>query len=63
MVKNVTQKTLGDILEILLAKRSAWNVDTNLKIMVGGTEIGSIAVTRKIEYVPQEGKIEERNAK
>jgi hypothetical protein len=51
MVKNATQKTLGDILEILLAKRSAWNVDTNLKIMVGGTEIGSIAVTRKIEYV------------
>jgi len=31
--------------------------------VVGGTEIGSIAVTGKIEYVPQEGKIEERNAK
>jgi hypothetical protein len=59
----MTQKTLADVLEILLAKKSAWNVDTNLKIMIGGTEIGSIAVTGKIEYVLSEGKIEERTAK
>ncbi len=63
MVKNMTQKTLADVLEILLAKKRAWNVDTNLKIVVGNTEIGSIAVTGKIEYVPQEGKIEETTAK
>jgi hypothetical protein len=59
----MTQKTLGDILEILLAKKRAWNVDTNLKIVIGGTEIGSVAVTGKIEYVPPEGKIEERTTK
>jgi hypothetical protein len=59
----MTQKTLADILEILLAKKRAWNVDTNLKIVIGGTEIGSVAVTGKIENVPSEGKIEERTAK
>jgi len=63
MVKHMVQKTLADILEILLSKKRAWNVDTNLKIVVGGTEIGSVAVAGKIEYVPSEGKIEERNAK
>jgi hypothetical protein len=31
--------------------------------VIGGTEIGSITVTGKIEYVPSEGKIEERTAK
>ena len=55
----MTQKTLADILEILLDKKRAWNVDTNLKIAIGGTEIGGVAVTGKIEYVPSEGKIEE----
>jgi hypothetical protein len=56
----MTQKTLADVLEILLSKKRAWNVNTNLKIVVGGTEIGSITVTGKIEYVPQEGKTEEK---
>jgi len=50
----MTQKTLADVLEILLSKKRAWNVDTNLKIVVGGTEIGSVAVTGKIEHVPPE---------
>lgn len=50
----MTQKTLADLVEILLAKKRTWNVDTNLKIVIGGTEIGAIAVTGKIEYVPQE---------
>lgn len=58
----MVQKTLADILEILLSKKRAWNVDTNLKIAIGGTEIGSISITGKIEYVPSEGKIEERAA-
>jgi len=57
----MTQKTLADVLDVLLAKKRAWNVDTNLKIMIGGTEIGSIVVAGKIEYVPSEGKIEERS--
>jgi hypothetical protein len=48
----MTQKTLVDLVEILLAKKRTWNVDTNLKIVIGGTEIGDIAVTGKIEYVP-----------
>ena len=59
----MTQKTLADVLDVFIGQKRAWNVDTNLKIMIGGTEIGSIAVTGKIEYVPSEGKIEERNAK
>jgi hypothetical protein len=48
----MTQKTLVDLVEVLLAKKRTWNVDTNLKIVIGGTEIGDIAVTGKIEYVP-----------
>jgi len=59
----MTQKTLADVLDVFIGQKRAWNVDTNLKIMIGGTEIGSIAVTGKIEYVPSEGKIEERTAK
>jgi hypothetical protein len=56
----MTQKTLADVLDVFIGQKRAWNVDTNLKIMIGGTEIGSIAVTGKIEYVPSEGKIEEK---
>jgi hypothetical protein len=59
----MTQKTLADVLDVFIGQKRAWNVDTNLKIMIGGTEIGSIAVTGKIEYVPSEGKIEEKTAK
>ena len=39
-----------DLAEILLAKRIVWNIDINLKLVVGGTEIG--AITGKIEYAP-----------
>ena len=52
----MTQKTLADLAEILLAKKITWNVDTNLKIVIGGTEIGAVAVTGKIEYVPSESE-------
>ena len=51
---HITQKTLADISDVLLAKKRAWNVDMNLEVMVVGTEIGSVAVTGKIEYIPQE---------
>ncbi|MFQ6063846.1 MAG: hypothetical protein ACE5L6_00035 [Candidatus Bathyarchaeia archaeon] len=52
----MTQKTLVDLVEILLAKKRTWNVDTSFKIVIGGTEIGAIAVTGKIDYVPSETK-------
>jgi len=56
----MTQKTLADVLEILLSKKRAWNVDTNLKIVVGGTEIGSITITGRIEHVPSDMYAEEK---
>ena len=59
----MTQKTLVDLVEILLAKKRTWNVDTNLKIVIGGTEMGVVAVTGKIEYVSPETEMEERTAK
>ncbi|MCQ5337550.1 MAG: hypothetical protein NO475_05110 [Candidatus Methanomethylicia archaeon] len=49
----MTQKTLIDLIEILLSKKRIWNIETNLKIVIGGTEIGS---TGKIEYIPSEEK-------
>jgi len=59
----MTQKTFVDLIEILLAKKRTWNVNTNLKIVIGGTEIGVVPVTGKIEYVPPETEMEERTAK
>ena len=58
MVKYMASKTLADLVEIFLAKRRTWNVDTNLKLIFSGTEIGAVAITGKIEYVPSdtEGK-------
>jgi hypothetical protein len=50
------QKTLIDLIEILLSKKRIWNIETNLKIVIGGTEIGSIGITGKIEYIPSEEK-------
>ena len=52
----MTQKTLVDLVEILLAKKRNWNVDTNLKIAIGGTEIGAIAITGKVQYVPTDSE-------
>jgi hypothetical protein len=52
----MTQKTLIDLIEILLSKKRIWNIETNLKIVIGGTEIGSIGITGKIEYIPSEEK-------
>ena len=50
----MAQKTLADLVEVMLAKKMAWNVDTTLKIVIGGAEIGALAVTGKIEYAPAE---------
>lgn len=54
----MAQKTLADIAETVLAKMRTWNIDTSLKLVIGGTEIGAIAITGKIQYVPtdSEGK-------
>jgi len=52
----MTQKTLVDLAEFLLAKKRTWNIDTSLKLVIGGTEIGAIAVTEKIEYVPTDSQ-------
>jgi len=57
----MAQKTLADVIEILLRKKRAWNVDTKLKLELSGTEIGAVAVTGKIEYIPSE--TEEKTAK
>jgi hypothetical protein len=50
----MAQKTLVDLAEIFLSKKRRWNIDTTLKIVIGGTEIGAIAVEGKVEYVPPE---------
>jgi hypothetical protein len=44
-------------------RKRVWNVDTNLKILIGGTEIDRVAATGKIEYAPPETEIGERTAK
>ena len=48
----MSQKTLVDLLELLLKRRRSWNVDTKLKFVVGNTELGMLQVTGKIDYMP-----------
>ena len=48
----MNQKTLVDLLELLLKRRRTWNIDTKLKFVVGNTELGMLQVTGKIEYAP-----------
>ena len=48
----MNQKTLVDLLELLLKRRRSWNVDTKLKFVVGTTELGMLQVTGKVEYMP-----------
>jgi len=47
----MSQKTLVDLLELLLKGR-VWNIDTKLKLVVGNTELGALQVTGKIEHAP-----------
>jgi len=51
-VVKVTQKTIFDLVEILLARKRAWNVDSDLKLIIGNTELGTVKITGKIEYIP-----------
>ena len=48
----MNQKTLVDLLELLLKRKRSWNIDTKLKFVVGNTELGILQVTGKIEYMP-----------
>jgi hypothetical protein len=50
----MNQKTLADVLDILLARKSAFDVDTTVKLVVGGTEMGSLEVKGRICYIPSE---------
>jgi len=54
----MNQKTLVDLLELLLKRRRSWNIDTKLKFVVGNTELGILQVTGKIEYAPSKERIE-----
>ncbi len=50
----MTEKTLADLIEIILARKRAWNIDTTLKIIIGNTHIGAVTITGKIESIPAE---------
>lgn len=54
----MSQKTLVDLLELLLRRGRLWNIDTKLKFVVGNTELGTLQVTGKIEYAPSKEGIE-----
>ena len=54
MVIQLSQKNLVDLAEVLIGKKRTWNVDTCIKLSVGNTEIGSITITGKIRYVPDQ---------
>ena len=56
-VVKMTQKTILNLVEILLARKRAWNVDTNLKFTIGNRELGAVNITGKIEYVPSDGEV------
>ena len=50
----LSQKTLVDLVEVFLGKKRTWNVDACIKLSVGNTEIGSVTITGKIQYVPDQ---------
>jgi len=49
-------KTLANLVETFLEKKRTCNIDTKLKFIIGGTELGTVAIEGKIEYVPSETK-------
>jgi len=54
----MSQKTLVDLLELLLKRKRVWNIDTKLKLVVGNTELGALQVTGKIEHAPLKEGVE-----
>jgi len=52
----MSQKTLVDLLDLLLKRRRSWNIDTKLKFVVGNTELCILHVTGKVEHAPSEEK-------
>jgi len=53
----MNQKTLVDLIELLLKRKKAWKIDTELKLIVGNTELGALQVTGKIEYAPSKEEV------
>jgi len=50
----LSEKTLVDLVEVFLGKKRTWNVDACIKLSVGNTKIGSVTITGKIQYVPDQ---------
>jgi len=50
----LSQKTLVDLVEVFLGKKRTWNVDACIKLSAGNTEIGSVTISGKIQYVPDQ---------
>ena len=49
----MAERALKGLLEVLLGRKRTWNISTSLKFAVGGTEIGSMTITGKIQYIPE----------
>ena len=50
----LSEKTLVDLVEVFLGKKRTWNVDACIKLSVGDTKIGSVTITGKVQYVPDQ---------
>ena len=50
----MSEKTLVDLVEVFLGKKRTWNVDACIKLSVGDTKIGSVTITGKVQYVPDQ---------
>ena len=54
MVILLSEKNLVDLVEVFIGKKRTWNVDTCIKLSVGNVEMGSVKITGKIQYVPDQ---------
>lgn len=45
----LSQKTLVDLIDALLQRKSEWSIDTKIKLVIGNTELGALHITGKIE--------------
>ena len=53
-VKEVAEKTLVDLLGLLIEKGRARTFDFTIDLEIAGTKIGSLHVAGKTEYLPAE---------
>lgn len=49
----MAERVLKNLLEVLLGRKRTWNISTSLKFAIGGTEVGSVTITGKIQYIPE----------